>query len=317
MGNWVSDYDIHMVRQYMQDAVVMMFDEGWLADWPGELVDASRRHAEMANSLEPQKIIDEFDRTLLAARTVGGNAEAVAKLRVAASSHLAGWTGEAATAFKEQLSKMETFCDNQQADLLNALQALLAAFGVAVEVRRSYHSLCLATIEAAKHEMDEQDGRDTKFAVALLGDLAKGVLNASPLGLLSGGALETLVDVGTHVHEYLAEDGADAVVAAYLRGAKQLEEELRDGLLSIRSCLLDHEQRVLKDHAVLFQTLPSNCDVDSPDFRYESFALAGQDRPTAGGLAPRVAAERDKYVNEKSDRDSPIGRRLDGDKGAI
>ncbi|WP_436496812.1 hypothetical protein [Actinokineospora sp. HUAS TT18] len=317
MGNWVSDYDVQMARQYMQDAVVMMFDSGWLAEWPGELVDASRRHVEIANSLEPQKIADEFDRTLRAAQSVGQNAEAVAKLRVAATSHLVGWTGPAATAYKEQLAKMETFCEHQQTDLANALQALTATFGVAVEVRRGYHSLFLSTIEAAKHEMDQQDGRDTKFAVALIGDFAKGALNINPIRLLSGGALETLIDVGTHVHEYAAEGGADAVVNTYLSAANRLEEELRDGLLTIRGHLRGHLDRVAKIDPPLFRPLPSNCDIDSPDFRYESFALAGQDRSVTDGLAPRVSAEREKYAKETTDRDNPIGRRLDGDKGAI
>ncbi len=300
----------------MESALTYMFDGGWVADYPGDVIEAARGHSQAVLCLEPQKIIDEFDRTLRAAKSVGETAEAVAKLRLTANTHLAGWNGSAANAYKEQMTKMEIFCDGQQSDLLQALQGLSTAFVLAIAARRSYHGLCVATEAAAINEIGEQAKRDAKFTIDILGDLAKGVLSADPRRLLSG-ALETMIDVGTHVYEYVMGGDADEVIGTYQRQATALLDGFQDGLLTIRDHLRRQTESVAGTEVALYEPLPLSCDVDSPDFRYETFKLAGQDEAAVGTISPRVAAERDRQAQEEHDQDSPIGRRLAGDKGAI
>jgi hypothetical protein len=229
----------------------------------------------------------------------------VADLRLTAHSLLNGWSGDAANAYKKQMSLMESFCKTQETNLLQALHALSTIYALGVATRRSYHNLCLATIAAARHEIEEQADRDTKFEIAILGDLAKGILAMNTETLLTGG-ITASIDIGTHVHEYVAESGEDAVIDGYMRQATALHDGLQEGLWAVRDRLRTQASQVSGSDVPLFEPLPSHCDIDSPDFRYENFKLGDHDRSTVGKISPTVTTEREKYQQEKTGSGGPI-----------
>jgi hypothetical protein len=78
--------------------------------------------------------------------------------------------------------------------------------------------------------------------------------------------------------------------------------------------LLSHAQnQELTRKTDLFEPLPVDLNVNSPDFRYERFMSKDQDSTQFG---QRVEAERQKYVAERQPKllnpDSPIQQRLAG-----
>jgi hypothetical protein len=96
----------------------MLDDELPASGYPKEHINGIRRDREIFLSLDPQKLHDEYGRIYEASLKVGDNYEAVSALRESIR-HLNAWTGKAADAFKNQIDKMEIFCDEQQTRILH------------------------------------------------------------------------------------------------------------------------------------------------------------------------------------------------------
>lgn len=110
---------------------------------------------------------------------------------------------------------------------------------------------------------------------------------------------------------------ADQVMNNYRREADLLCQSFGNGLDRVTKDLNEQLSDAAKP-SDMYKPLPSICDVDSPDFRYEYFQDKVHD---PGPIGPKVEQERQKYVEEKTARakqESEINRRLNrGDKGAI
>lgn len=112
-----------------------------MAEWPQEdelrvAAQSLRLDAQDYLALDPQKIIDEFERMLTAGSDVGDNAVAMSELDLMNNTHLENWAGTAADAFKKRVSMVREVGDGQQNAILQGCLCLgtmlaLAAEGVA------------------------------------------------------------------------------------------------------------------------------------------------------------------------------------------
>jgi hypothetical protein len=317
MGDWRTDRDLDVAARDLADTFTWMLDDELPASgYPKEQIDGIYRDKDIFESLDPQKLYDEYERIYKAALAVGDNYDAVAEFRQS-GRYLANWTGSAADEFKMQLDKMEIFCDEQQTRILRGLLGVTAVYAVAVEGRESFYSLLRAARAAGINAKEQQRKEDAKLKSALLFDLAGGILGRDP-GNLLGSAVVTAVDMGKDISERIIEgNDADQVMNNYRQEADRLCQSFGMSLDRVTKDLNDQLSDAAKP-AEFFKPLPTVCDVDSPDFRYENFHDNVND---PGPIGPRVEEERQKYVEEKHARqqqESEIDRRLNhGDKGAI
>src|SRR3954471_12249792 len=184
MGDWRTDRDLDVAARDLADTFTWMLDDELPASgYPKEQIDGINRDRDIFQSLDPQKLYDEYERIYKAALAVGDNYDAVAELRQS-GRYLANWTGSAADAFKMQLDKMEIFCDEQQTRILRGLLGVTAVYAVAVEGRESFYSLLRAARAAGINAKEQQRKEDAKLKSALLFDLAGGILGRDPANLL-------------------------------------------------------------------------------------------------------------------------------------
>jgi hypothetical protein len=317
MVDWKTDDEIYTAARDLKDTFVWLLDDELPASgYPKEAIDGITVDTEIFLSLHPQKLYDEYDRVYKAALAVGDNYDAVAELRQS-GRYLANWTGSAADEFKMQLDKMEIFCDEQQTRILRGLLGVAAVYALAVEGRANFHSLLRAARAAGINAKEQQRKEDAKLKSALLFDLAGGILSRDPRNLL-GSAAVTAVEMGKDIAERVIEgNDADQVMNNYRREADDLCQSFGNSLDRVTKDLNDQLNDAAKP-SDLFKPLPTICDVDSPDFRYEHFQDTVHD---PGPIGPQVEQERKKYLDEKHAREAQeteINRRLNhADKGAI
>lgn len=110
--------------------------------------------------------------------------------------------------------------------------------------------------------------------------------------------------------EPVAGDKAIPVVEGYLSARDSLFASYEDNLEQIRAWIQARWTDVHADTVTIPVPLPASADVDSPDFRYENFALVGH----PADLTAQVERERQQYVDEKTRPGGLIGHRLAGDR---
>nr|CEL16141.1 hypothetical protein [Kibdelosporangium sp. MJ126-NF4]CTQ94067.1 hypothetical protein [Kibdelosporangium sp. MJ126-NF4] len=309
MVAWRSNDEIERAAQHLQATFVWLKDDEWPSSgYPRAHVDAVDRDWRIVLSLDPRKLADEYERMHKAAAAVGTNGPLDADFDQTLW-HLGAWTGAAADEFKRQVSMMKTFCDDHQLRMLRGVQCVAAAYALATEVRDSYLKLIVATEAAARNAKEESDKEDTKLVWASLANLVSGILSANPASMLTS-TLETAVQIGKDVSQRMIEgDDSDQVMDSYRREA--------DGLFQQFGMTLDglttefNGQRVSAEEPTdLYEPLSPQCDVRSPDFRYERFANTVHNPGPVGSV---VEEERQKYVVERKaegSRVSEIEKRL-------
>jgi hypothetical protein len=103
------------------------------------------------------------------------------------------------------------------------------------------------------------------------------------------------------------------IVTEYVKQRDRLLGGYESELGQVAELLARAQDFELTRKTDLFEPLPVNMNVNSPDFRYGDFESKSQD---AGRFGPRVEAERQKYVAERQPKllnpGSPIQQRLAG-----
>lgn len=313
MADWVTDGQIANAYGRMDSAFNAMEDPN-IAPAVMAAKHAARHHLHCVLALDPAKIRDEYERLFGVAMAVGDNEYAVAKLRLT-GAHLASWNGEAADRFKEQITMMEKFCDNQKTRILQALQGVAAVYSIAVEGRASYLSLVEAATNAADNVYENRKTKETGAAITVLGDLVGGIITRDPNSMLRS-ISGTLVGIAKDILPIAIDDsGSERVADGYRQQADRLCQSMGHALDSVRHFFAAHRDSALTPPR-LFTPLPAYCDIRSPDFSYEHF---GNSIHNPGPIGPVVEAERRRYIEERASHDSEIERRLNqhSDKGAV
>ncbi|HEV2780833.1 MAG TPA: WXG100 family type VII secretion target [Actinophytocola sp.] len=333
MADWKTNEDLALIAHRLGTAVVAMYEKGGfpisVPAYPGgaptpdarqTFVNSFVEDAEDFMSLEPRKIYDEYARMEQegsALRDLGstqGGALENANARLAAN-----WHGDAAEAFAAQMFHIQRFIDQQRDRTLQAAQAMGTLYRLAIEARRSYHNLAEATIVACEKEMADQDDRDTKAQVGMLGELVKTGVNlfdVKKVGELVGKGIDNFTEMGVTMVD-IALDGSEApaVVESYIRGRNELRESFDSGLTELTKWIKLQDSLYREEPMPILEPLPAYLDISGPDFRYDRFEH--EDRPP-DSYGPRVEQERAEIAEEeRTAGDSEIGRRLGGDKGPV
>jgi len=327
MADWVTDDQLYDAADRCARKLIQMYHD-WIGDpskhprgagnLPMTIIDSLRLDAEDFMFLDPQKLVEEYNRVLEVAKRIGTNTD-LAQDIAETNAHLINWTGDAATQFKRRLGAIDEYCDLQQTNIALGLQGLLMAFQLAVHARADYLELAEATIAAAEHEIDEESKRDAVAVVSVAEAVVESTLTLDPKKILTEGA-SLLVKVGaTAIERQIEGNDADVVIDNYLRVRNEMTRRYEHSLGFAKRFLQDRLDGAVKDGQPFREPLPVYCDVTGPNFNYENFqsTRAGD----AGPIAPTVEDERQKYLEEKKARreqGSEIDRRLNhGDKGAV
>lgn len=300
---FVRDDEIRDAQAKMINAIDTMFDHteteaGYKAKFVAEY------YLSFVLALDPEKIAADFDRTYDIANQIGAEDKAAAHMR-RTRDHLMAWQGLAANAFRDQITYMEKFCEEEEELLQEARRGVGAALAATVLGRLSYHNLLEATTAAAINAHEQRKDRDTEAKVAIVGNVAQGILGLEPAKLHKSAA-ELVVGLGKDLTPiYLDDGGAEQVCTDFRLRGQQLCEQLQQAYENVRSNFGGLRTRASAP-ATLFEPLPAYCDVDSPDFTYEHFWNSVHD---PGPIGPQVEAERKKYAEERK-QESEIERRL-------
>lgn len=120
---------------------------------------------------------------------------------------------------------------------------------------------------------------------------------------VSGASLQLSVD----------GDKSEPVIGSYNSSRQQLLNHYKESLNGAKDIVLQAQRGLHAEKNELFEPLPANIDVHSPDFSYREFSSESRDVRGFGG---KVAEERKKLdPNQPSgivDQDNPIRRRLSG-----
>jgi hypothetical protein len=318
MSDWLTDAQLYDTAERLGKKIVEMYTHAGKFIGAGTVrdgvMDGVRYDAEIFMSLDPQRIIDEFQRMQRAARDTGDNAEAAGHLRTAGSHLTANWHGGAADRFAQQMSYAETFMEQQQRELAFAAHSMGTAYSLAVHARRNYHNLAEATIAQCDNEIAAQTGRTTKAAVGMLGEIAKSCITGFSVAVKAGEvtvwALENFVSIAAKGGEIMLEgDECEKVTASYNRGQRQLTASFEDGLNEVRKWVDTQEGELAKDKIPLLEPLPLDTDVNGADFSYGKFFHEDRSRDT---FSPRVEEQRKKPEQHQDRPVGLIGRRLSG-----
>jgi uncharacterized protein YukE len=275
--------------------------------------------AEDFASMDPQKIIDEYQRMQKAAdATDSDSSDAVKGLRTAQARIAANWHGAAADAFAGQMTTIEQFMEQQQERLVYAMQAMGTAFGLTVQFRQSYHDLAVKTYNACEAVIANRPAEPSvnSFMMALgskmvgIGVSAVGAKNTKDL--LKVG-VEKFKEMFDSAREQASVDGGDApaVLGSYVNLRDRLRGEFEAGLGQLRNWLDNQRSVYFSLNVPILEPLPVYADVHSPDFSYAKFFNDGHDPDT---YTPRVEEQRKKFAEEHPRADSPIHRRLKGEE---
>jgi hypothetical protein len=318
MAGWIDDHVMYQAANDMADAFRAMYEDtagATVGDAGNAAIEAAERHCKRAVALNPAEIEAEYNRMFTASRNIGENSDAVAGLRLS-GTHLNPWVGDAAKEFKEQLTKMELFCDDQATILRDALLGVAGAYAAAVEARRGLHRLFTGATTAANNVLAQHQQQEDQAKVASVLTVVAGVLTLGP-GAIGLSVAATVVEATKEFIPVGWPSGdADAVATAYNDTANEWERSLGDGMRSLAAHFRNRRNDA-DEKPSLFEPLPSYCDVSSPDFSYDKFMDGIHVQPASVGAS--VDAERKKYADEHTDGE--IDRRLNpgpqGDKGAV
>jgi hypothetical protein len=321
MADWKTDSELYEIADRLGHKIVDMYTKAGVFIGAGTsrnaVIDSVRLDADIYTSLDPQKIVDEFKRMRRAAKDTGEDAVAKSLLD-AANNKLTGgiWHGEAADAFGHQMSHIETFTQQQEAEIMFAAHGMGTAYTLAVQARRSFHDLADASIAACAKEMDEQTKRDNKAMIGIFGEIAKACVTGwvkpeSGAEVVRWG-LESFIDIGSATREALVEGSeTEDVVASYLRTQRELKASFEDGLNILAKWISMQDAELSKDKVPLLEPLPPCTSVNGPDFSYDKFFNRDRD---PGSFRTKVEQEHKKILDEQNRPNGLIGKRLAGEQ---
>lgn len=263
------------------------------------------------------RIEAEYNRMFTAAEGIEGKGkdDPLVNLR-STGTHLNPWVGDAADAFKDQLTKMEIFCGDQAMIMRDVLRGVAGAYAAAVDARAGLHSLFTSATAAANNVMQQHQQQEDQAELAAVLSVIEGALSLDPRAIGKSVAA-TVINVGKDLIPVgWPSDDADAVANEYHRAADEWERSLGDGMRSLAAHFRNRRDDA-EEKPSLFEPLPAYCDVSSPDFSYDTFMDGTHIQSESVGAS--VDAERKKYADEH--QDGEIDKRLNpgpqGDKGAV
>lgn len=337
MDDWKSDSALGVIAHSLGQKVVQMYHsngipiprtyfdpQGPTKSSPSPDAEATFRRsfvldAEDFTSMDPQKIIDEYQRMQKAAdATDSDNSDAVRGLRLAQSKIAANWHGAAADAFAGQMTAIEQFMEQQQERLAYAMQAMGTAFGLAVQFRQSYHELATSAVAACDAVIAERPAEPSvnSFMMALgrqMVGIGVGALGAkNPKDLLKVG-IEKFKEAfdGAKERDSIEGNAAPEVLGSYLSARDRLRGELEAGLGHLRNWLDGQRSAYFSLNVPILEPLPAYTDIRSPDFSYGKFFNDGHDPNT---YTPKVEQERKESAEANPSPEGPIHRRLKGEE---
>jgi hypothetical protein len=318
MAEWKTNSELYEIADKLGRKIIDMYTKAkvWISAGTNvnAILSSIRMDAEDFMSLDPQKIVDEFERMQRAAKDTGEDAVAKALVRDANIKLQAVWRGEAADAFGHQMSYIETFTQQQDNQIGFAAHCMGTLYALAVNARRSYYELADAAIAACAQEMKEQAERDNKAVVSILSEVAKacigGFTKFEKAGEVVKWGLDGFISVGAATYEAVVEGSkAPDVVSSYVRTRGELRSSFDNGLNQLTKWINLQDGDLNRDKVPLLEPLPLCTDIDGPDFNYDKFSFPRRD---ASSFGPRVDQERQMIHDERARPAGLIGRRLDG-----
>lgn len=323
MGDWTSDDEVRSAADRAARGLIDLFDDEqpdgkWLGspeaypDGGGAvLLRGLLDDADKVLSLDPQKIIDEFERMKKVGRVLDQDTssdivDAFRKIDYSVQD----WEGGGADAFRHQISMIQAFLGQQTGYLIKTVESLAVLLAASVQARRDYVAVADATGAAVAKALEQHSDADTKIMISAGASVVSAVL-----GIATGGAWFTatagVVIGASSAGLQLAVDGDKfaEVAAGYRTGKDQVLTSYQDVVRHALAKVQEAERDLLGEKNELFAPMPPGIEVHSPTFRYEDFSSA--DRPGAG-FAPKVDRERRKPVARQGPAGTPIQRRLDG-----
>ncbi|ALG07364.1 hypothetical protein [Kibdelosporangium phytohabitans] len=267
-------------------------------------------------SLDPQKILDEWDRMAKAAKdTCVDVSEEVTRDLDAARDGVRNWHGAGADAFRSHLSDIRSFTGQQYAFMAETIRALAAMLRVAVQSREDFVALAQATGQQVHKVISDASDKRTEFALKVGNGIAKSVIGAlgDPQKAIFAVA-ENVLDIAVESVVLAMEGGKLAeVVKDFTRHRDRLLDGYTAELNEVAAILVRNQEQLDAWRPMVFAPSKVNLDVDSPGFRYETFMSKEMDPARFG---PAFDRERRKFTEEQqhngANPDSPIQRRLAG-----
>ncbi|MEV7040695.1 hypothetical protein [Amycolatopsis sp. NPDC051061] len=171
MGDWTSDDEVRSAADRAARGLIDLFDDEqpdgkWLGspeaypDGGGAvLLRGLLDDADQVLSLDPQKIIDEFERMKKVGRVLDQDTssdivDAFRKIDYSVQD----WEGGGADAFRHQISMIQAFLGQQTGYLIKTVESLAVLLAASVQARRDYVAVADATgaavakaLEGAEH----------------------------------------------------------------------------------------------------------------------------------------------------------------------
>jgi hypothetical protein len=328
MGERKSDDEVRSAADRAARRLIDLFDDEqpdgkWLGSpeaYPNGggavLLRGLLADAEEMLSLNPQKVIDEFERMKKVGRALDQDTssdiiDAFRKIDYSVQD----WEGGGADAFRRQVSMIQAFIGQQAGYLVKTVESLAILLAASVQARRDYIKVADATSAAVAKALKQHDEADTKIMIGVGASVVSAVL-----GIATGGAWFTAtagVIIGASSTGFqLAVDGDKfaEVASGYTTGKDQVRTSYQDIVHSALAKVQEAERDLLGEKNELFVPLPPTIDVNSPTFHYQDFSSV--DRSIAEFDA-KVEAEHRKLIEQHGPTgivgsDTPIQRRLDG-----
>ncbi|SEF37137.1 hypothetical protein SAMN05421837_112250 [Amycolatopsis pretoriensis] len=328
MADWKTDDEVRSAADRAARRLIDLFDDEqpdgkWLGSpetYPngggavllrGLLDDAGK-----VISLDPQKIIDEFERMKKVGRALDQDTstDIIDAFRTIDYS-VQDWEGGGADAFRHQISMIQAFLGQQASYLVKTVESLAILLAASVQARRDYIAAADATSAAVAKALQQHADADTKIAISVSASVVSAVL-----GVATGGAWFTasagVVIGASSAGLQLAVDGDKfaEVAAGYKTAKDQVLTTYQDVIETALGRVQDAERDLLGEKNELFAPMPPSITVASPSFHYGDFSSG--DRPVVE-FDPKVDQEHRKLIDQHgpaglTDPATPIQRRLDG-----
>ncbi|WP_410597894.1 hypothetical protein [Amycolatopsis sp. lyj-23] len=328
MGDWKTDDEVRSAADRAARRLIDLFDHEqpdgkWLGSpetYPGGggavLLRGLLDDADKVISLDPQKIIDEFERMKKVGRALDQetSADIIDAFRTIDYS-VQDWEGGGADAFRRQVSMIQAFLGQQAGYLVKTVESLAILLAASVQARRDYIAAADATSAAVAKALQQHADADTKIAISVGASVVSAVL-----GVATGGAWFTasagVVIGASSAGLQLAVDGdkfAD-VASGYKAAKNQVLTTYQDIIATALGKAQEAERDLLGEKNELFAPMPPSINVTSPSFHYADFSST--DRPVAE-FDSKVDQEHRKLIDQHGPASvtapaTPIQRRLDG-----
>ncbi|MCE7003204.1 hypothetical protein LWC34_10225 [Kibdelosporangium philippinense] len=328
MGDWKSDDEVRSAADRAARRLIDLFNHEqpggkWLGSpkvYPSgggaAVLHGLLGDADIVLSLDPQKIIDEYQRMQKVGRELNQDtsAEIVDAFR-AIDYSVQDWEGSGALAFRRQVSMIQAFIGQQATYLMRTVESLAILLAASIQARRDYVALANATSAAVAKALKQHDDADTKIAISVGASVVSAILGVATGGAwftASAGVVIGAVSSGMQ----LLVDGEKfgEVAGVYASGRDQVHTAYKDIIRSAMTKIQEAERDLLGEKNELFAPIPAAIDITSPAFGYQNLAALGR---TLDQFGPKVEAEHRKITESQKpagivNPDSPIRRRLDG-----